>query len=73
MGIYGNIIEQKRARLQDVIPLDTPFVVSLDPSNMCNFTCKFCGIQTMKNENLGGYSFSLDLLIKNCIRRLLTT
>lgn len=31
-----------RTRLETVIPLATPFVVFLDPSNVCNFTCDFC-------------------------------
>jgi MoaA/NifB/PqqE/SkfB family radical SAM enzyme len=31
-----------RTKLQEVIPLDTPFVVFLDPSDACNFKCRFC-------------------------------
>lgn len=31
-----------RTPLQDVIPLETPFVVYMDPSSACNFRCKFC-------------------------------
>lgn len=31
-----------RTELQNVIPLDTPFVLYLDPSSACNFRCKFC-------------------------------
>jgi len=33
---------KNRTPLQDVIPLDTPFVVYVDPSSICNFRCKFC-------------------------------
>jgi radical SAM protein with 4Fe4S-binding SPASM domain len=31
-----------RTPLQDVIPLETPFVVFIDPASACNFLCPFC-------------------------------
>lgn len=31
-----------RTPLQEVIPLETPFVLFVDPANTCNFRCKFC-------------------------------
>ncbi|MDH5640816.1 MAG: radical SAM protein, partial [Nitrospira sp.] len=31
-----------RVALQDVIPLDTPFLLYVDPSSACNFACQFC-------------------------------
>lgn len=31
-----------RTPLETVIPLDTPFVVFVDPSSTCNFQCTFC-------------------------------
>lgn len=31
-----------RTPLQDVIPLNTPFVVFVDPASACNFQCAFC-------------------------------
>jgi radical SAM protein with 4Fe4S-binding SPASM domain len=34
--------EQKRLPLQDIIPLSTPFVMYIEPTNLCNFRCKFC-------------------------------
>lgn len=33
---------QDRLPLQDLIPLPTPFVVYIDPTNKCNFRCEFC-------------------------------
>lgn len=33
---------QKRQALQEVIPLDAPYVIYIDPSNICNFRCRFC-------------------------------
>jgi len=33
---------RNRDPLKDYIPLDTPWVIFVDPSNVCNFSCKFC-------------------------------
>ncbi|MBW2642324.1 MAG: radical SAM protein [Deltaproteobacteria bacterium] len=31
-----------RTRLETVIPLSVPFIINIDPSDVCNFQCKFC-------------------------------
>lgn len=31
-----------RTKLETVIPLRTPFIINIDPSDRCNFQCKFC-------------------------------
>lgn len=31
-----------REKLQDVIPIETPYLVFIDPSSVCNLSCKFC-------------------------------
>lgn len=33
---------ENRTRLEEVIPLSTPFIIFVDPSDSCNFQCKFC-------------------------------
>ena len=33
---------EQRTALQDVIPLETPFLLYVDPSSACNFRCQFC-------------------------------
>ena len=33
---------ENRVALQDVIPLQTPFLLYADPSSCCNFRCGFC-------------------------------
>jgi MoaA/NifB/PqqE/SkfB family radical SAM enzyme len=33
---------ERRTRLETVIPLETPFVIFVDPSDACNFKCRFC-------------------------------
>lgn len=52
MAIRKNCINKNRNKLQNVIPLNTPYVIGIDPSNMCNFKCSFCAVHNSKNENL---------------------
>lgn len=33
---------KNRTKLETVIPLRTPFIINIDPSDKCNFQCKFC-------------------------------
>ena len=33
---------EDRTSLQEVIPLETPFVLFVDPASACNFKCSFC-------------------------------
>lgn len=40
--IKPRINQEGRTRLEEVIPLATPFVLFVDPSSACNFRCKFC-------------------------------
>lgn len=40
---YAPRIElNNRTNLEKVIPLSTPFVIFIDPSDACNFKCRFC-------------------------------
>jgi MoaA/NifB/PqqE/SkfB family radical SAM enzyme len=41
-AIKPRINLKKRTKLEEVIPLKTPFVIFVDPSDRCNFRCKFC-------------------------------
>lgn len=56
---------ENRTRLETVIPLETPFIIFIDPSDKCNFKCKFCptgNIELMKNtsgRNFGSMDFNL--------------
>lgn len=50
-AINDNIVAKHRVRLEEVIPLETPFSLAIDPSNLCNFKCNFCAIQSL-NEVL---------------------
>lgn len=33
---------ENRTKLETVIPLSVPFIINVDPSDKCNFQCKFC-------------------------------
>lgn len=33
---------ENRIKLEEVIPIEVPFLVFLDPADICNFQCKFC-------------------------------
>lgn len=50
-AINKNLVCQERHRLEEVIPLDGPYTLAIDPSNLCNFKCNFCAIQ-YKDEKL---------------------
>ncbi len=56
---------ENRTKLETVIPLSVPFIINVDPTDMCNFQCKFCPTgdrQLMKNtpgRNSGGMDFNL--------------
>lgn len=39
-------VNPNRHRLEEVLPLDTPYAVSIDPCNLCNFKCKFCAMHS---------------------------
>jgi radical SAM protein with 4Fe4S-binding SPASM domain len=46
---------ENRTKLETVIPLNVPFVIFVDPSDVCNFQCKFCptGDRKLMKETLG--------------------
>ncbi len=52
--------EKQRQHLPDLIPLPTPYVVYIDPTNKCNFKCTFC--PTADKDLLGKVGRSLDQL-----------
>jgi len=38
----GHRYYKERTRLETVIPLETPFILYVDPSSACNLNCSFC-------------------------------
>lgn len=47
-AINENIIKKERNKLEEVIPLEMPYSLVIDPCNLCNFKCHFCALQTKK-------------------------
>lgn len=61
------IVNEKRENLCDVVPLKTPYVLFIDPSNVCNFKCNFCAPQSQVNNSW----FQKKLWILSYIKKLL--
>lgn len=40
--LKSKLSKEQRVALQEVIPLETPFLLYVDPSSACNFRCQFC-------------------------------
>jgi radical SAM protein with 4Fe4S-binding SPASM domain len=45
------LADDKRIKLSDAVPLDTPFSVYIFPTNVCNFRCSYCA-QSLGREGL---------------------
>lgn len=41
-AVKGHRYYSERTKLESVIPLNTPFILYLDPSSVCNLQCEFC-------------------------------
>jgi MoaA/NifB/PqqE/SkfB family radical SAM enzyme len=59
---------KNRTKLETVIPLRTPYIINIDPSDVCNFRCKFCPTgdrELMKNIISRGHgNMNFDLYRK---------
>lgn len=67
-------IHTNREKLEDKIPLKTPYLILIDPSDKCNFRCKFCptgDLDLMKNtpgRNHGAMDFELYKKVINDLK-----
>jgi len=43
---------ENRTDLKNEIPLESPYVIFIDPSSACNFKCKFCMNHKIKNPKI---------------------
>ncbi|MBE5974557.1 radical SAM protein [Lacrimispora xylanisolvens] len=58
MAQISNIYHKERVPLWTVIPLDTPFVIEVEPVSYCNIKCKYCLHSLPKKEILdSGHKF----------------
>lgn len=60
----GTIINKDRHKLQEVIPLNTPYTIFIDPSNLCNFKCEFCAAHSIDSNLIDKKCMSIELFKK---------
>lgn len=53
--------DENRQKLGDVLPLDTPFNVSIDSSEACNFHCNYC-FRAKADKAAWGYAIHNNLM-----------
>lgn len=51
----------KREKLADILPLETPFTIYIDPSSACNFKCNFC-CHSMNEEQIKKSGFKPKIM-----------
>ncbi|MCQ2081363.1 MAG: radical SAM protein [Lachnospiraceae bacterium] len=61
------IINSNRSDLSKEIPISTPYLLFIDPSNVCNFKCNFCAPQSKKSRNAFNKQFMEYDLFKKVI------
>ena len=60
-----NMHNNKRSCLGEVVPLDIPYIVVIEPSGYCNLKCIFCPINDEKQSNNFKKSFmNLELFLR---------
>jgi len=47
---YTQLKEDKRKNLRDLIPLEKPFTLVIEPSSLCNFRCTMCFHSTQEGK-----------------------
>lgn len=61
----GNIVNENRHNLGEVLPIEAPYSIAIDSCNLCNFKCKFCAMQTSNEKQSYKKQFMhLDLFKK---------
>ena len=64
MKVFQNIIpsfDTNRIQLGKALPLNTPFTVILDSSEVCNFRCNYC-FRSESNKDAWGYAMANDIM-----------
>jgi len=58
---------ENRTKLEEVIPLSTPFVLQVEPTNLCNMRCRFCPVgdlNLIKQSGIKQGMLTMDLFKK---------
>lgn len=59
--LYKDRIKEKRLDLINAIPLNGPLTVHIEPTNICNFKCKFCPESFDNYKEKAGGNFMLSI------------
>lgn len=59
--------DSNRSVLGEVLPLNTPFTVILDSSEVCNFKCNYC-FRSEKNDSAWGYAIKNNMMGEEIFR-----
>lgn len=65
-AVRDNLVNKNRISLEEVIPLDMPFSISVDPCNLCNFKCDFCAFQASGRK----LNFKKQMMKKEMLQKL---
>ena len=57
-------VNNKRHKLYQEIPLSTPYMLYIDPSNACNFKCRFCAMSTGEKQSYKKQAMPFELYKK---------
>ena len=71
MSVYkAKINTNGRHDLVNEIPLSTPYVIQIDPANICNFKCRFCPTGVLKS-GISGNSKQKGLLDFEVLKKVI--
>jgi MoaA/NifB/PqqE/SkfB family radical SAM enzyme len=58
---YSSLRKQPRIALAEQAPLQAPFTINLEPTNICNFRCKYCPVSFPDYEKISGGLFQMKM------------
>ena len=64
---YQELRNKRRTPLREGVPLDTPFLVHIDPTNLCNMRCSFCptghkSARDMRNNGMMDWNLYVKII-----------
>jgi len=61
MKAKKHLYSKERQIMHKVVPLDTPFMVAIEPSSLCNIHCNYC-LHSMSDKTLKEKGFELGIM-----------
>lgn len=59
--LYSQLRNSNRKPLEDFLPLDMPFSIFIEPTNLCNFKCLQCPTSFPDYKKIVGFSTFMDM------------